>query len=272
MQGLHDYIPAETKGQYLNLLLQCGFDTLDFGSFVSAKAIPQLADTPQVIGMLQPAPTQLLAIVANPRGAAQAMEFEEVKVLGYPLSVSETFQQKNTNRSIAEALADVQSIQNDCLVNGKKLRVYLSMGFGNPYGDDYSPQMVTDFAGKLVAMGITEIALADTVGSSEPGLIDSLFSTLIPALPQAEFVAHFHSTPYAAGEKIEAALQAGCRSFDSAILGFGGCPMAKDDLTGNIATETLLAVARRLGYTTSINQPQFDRAVQAAQSVFFKTA
>lgn len=242
MQGLAHFVPTETKIKYLNSLLEVGFERLDFGSFVSPKAIPQMRDTGEIIGKLRlgNSKTKLLAIVANLRGADQACEFEEIDLLGFPLSVSEIFQQKNTQKSIANALEEIAKIQNLCLVHGKELVVYLSMAFGNPYEESYSTALVQEKGEKVLELGVTSISLADTVGMAHPLEISRLFSDLGKSWPHINLTAHLHSNPYQAKEKIRAAWQAGCRRFDVALGGFGGCPMAKDDLVGNLGTEQML--------------------------------
>jgi hydroxymethylglutaryl-CoA lyase len=242
MQGIKEFIPTETKTAYINTLLQVGFDTIDFGSFVSPKAIPQLQDTAKVLAGLDLSKTKskLLAIIANTRGAQDAVHFEEISYLGFPFSISETFQQRNTNSSIDQSLKTVEEIQNLCSKNKKQLVVYLSMAFGNPYGDVWNSDICITRAKRLHDMGIRIIAPSDTVGSSTPETINYLFSHLIPEFSDVEFGAHLHSTPEKIVEKVEAAYNSGCRRFDSAVLGFGGCPMAADDLTGNIATEMMV--------------------------------
>lgn len=241
MQGIKEFIPTQTKIEYLNTLLKVGFDTIDFGSFVSPKAIPQMQDTADVLKQLDLSATRskLLAIVANTRGAEQACEFGEIRYLGFPFSISETFQQRNANSSIAESLVRVEEIQNLCLKHGKELVVYISMAFGNPYGDTWNSDIVIDWTKKLSSLGIKIIALSDTVGVSDKANIEYLFSNIIPEFKDVEIGAHLHSTKEKALEKIQAAYRSGCQRFDVAIHGFGGCPMAKDDLTGNLATEDL---------------------------------
>jgi len=242
MQGIKDFIPTATKTAYINTLLQVGFDTIDFGSFVSPKAIPQLQDTAEVLKGLDLSKTKskLLSIIANTRGAIDAVNFEEISYLGFPFSISETFQQRNTNSSIDQSLKTVDEIQNLCSKNKKQLVVYLSMAFGNPYGDKWNSDICITWAKRLHDMGIRIIAPSDTIGSSTPETINYLFSNLIPEFTDVEFGAHLHSTPEKIVEKVEAAYNSGCRRFDSAVLGFGGCPMAADDLTGNIATEIMV--------------------------------
>lgn len=243
MQGLHDFIPTQLKIDYINQLLKVGFDTIDFGSFVSPKAIPQLRDTVEVLSGLDLSVTKskLLAIVANKRGAEEAVQFDEINYLGFPFSISETFQQRNTNSSIEESLLRVEEIQKLCLSKNKKLVVYISMAFGNPYGDLWSTEIAANWCRTLSEkVGVNILALSDTIGVSNPTNITELFTGLIKELPKVEFGAHLHSTPDTVLEKVDAAYNAGCRRFDGAIKGFGGCPMAKDDLTGNMPTEEML--------------------------------
>ena len=242
MQGIHEFIPTKIKVEFLNILLKVGFDTLDFGSFVSPKAIPQLKDTKEVLSQLDlnTTETKLLAIVANVKGAIDACEHTEINYLGFPLSVSEEFQQRNTNKSIQQALDNVKAIQELCEKHKKTQVVYLSMGFGNPYGEEWSPEIVGELVQQLSEIGIRIIQPSDTIGVSNPSNITPLFSTLINAFPHIEFGAHLHSNPTTWEEKIEAAYLGGCCRFDGAIKGFGGCPMAKDDLVGNIATENII--------------------------------
>jgi hydroxymethylglutaryl-CoA lyase len=242
MQGIKEFIPTATKTAYINSLLQVGFDTIDFGSFVSPKAIPQLQDTAEVLKGLDLSKTKskLLSIIANTRGAQDACNFEEISYLGFPFSISETFQQRNTNSSIDQSLKTVDEIQNLSSKNNKQLVVYLSMAFGNPYGDVWNSDICITWAKRLHNMGIRIIAPGDTVGSSTPETINYLFSNLIPEFTDVEFGAHLHSTPEKIVEKVEAAYNSGCRRFDSAVLGFGGCPMAADSLTGNMATEVMI--------------------------------
>ena len=270
MQGLPDFIPTATKTAYLNALLQVGFDTLDFGSFVSPKAIPQLRDTAEVLAGLDltASPTKLLAIVANVRGAEAAVQYPEISYLGFPLSVSATFQRRNTNQTTAEALADVATMHELCERTGKTLVVYLSMGFGNPYGDAWSPEIVTAFTEQLAGLGIRVMALSDTIGASTAATIAPLFSALIPAFPAVEFGAHLHTTPATWREKVSAAYEAGCRRFDGAIGGIGGCPMAADELTGNMATENMLAFLAERGQAPGLDMTAFARAQAAAAQVF----
>ncbi len=270
MQGIKDFIPTEEKINYINAILKVGFDTIDFGSFVSPKAIPQMRDTAVVLNKLNltSSKSKLLAIIANTRGAEDACKFEEISYLGFPFSVSETFQQRNTNSSIEESFIRVEEIQNLCTKNNKQLVVYLSMAFGNPYGDEWNNAIVLKWATRLYKIGVRIMPLADTIGSSTPENINALFSDLIPEFKDVKFGAHLHSRPETAKEKIEAAFKAGCIQFDSAILGFGGCPMAKDDLTGNIATEIVLDYFsdKNLLY----NQKAFEEAMRISKTIFDK--
>ena len=268
MQGIKEFIPTELKIKYLNALLEVGFDRLDFGSFVSPKAIPQLQDTPKIMEHLISSRTKLLAIIANERGAADAVKFNQITFLGYPFSVSETFQQRNTNASIKDSLERVKVLQELCVKNNKSLLVYLSMAFGNPYGDSYSPEIVLNWASELHNLGVKHIALADTIGVAEPESIQNLFKHLIPAYTDVEFIAHLHSTPQSALEKIAAAYDSGCRNFDMAIHGFGGCPMATDSLTGNIATENILEFMLERNISSKFNHSKFANAALIANEVF----
>ena len=271
MQGLPDFIPTATKIAYLNALLRVGFDTLDFGSFVSPKAIPQLRDTAEVLVSLDLSisKTKLLAIVANLRGAKTAVQHPEISYLGFPLSVSATFQRRNTNQSTAEALADVATMHELCERSGKTLVTYLSMGFGNPYGDAWSAEIVTDFTKQLAALGIRVVALSDTIGASTAATIAPLFSALIPAFPGIEFGAHLHTTPATWREKVDAAYSAGCRRFDGTVGGFGGCPMAADELTGNMATENLLTFLADQPIASGIDLAAFAAAQRFAREQVF---
>ena len=243
MQGWEEFIPTGQKIRYLNSLLKIGFHTLDFGSFVSPKAIPQLRDTEEVLAGLDlsSTKTKLLAIVANVRGAEQALNHDEISFLGFPFSVSEEFQKRNTNSTIEESLMRVEEIQKLCIKKNKDLVIYISMGFGNPYGEPWNAEIVIKWVRRLSAMGIKIIALSDTVGVSNPVNISSLFTQLIPEVKEVEFGAHLHSNPLTWLEKVEAAYQSGCKRFDSALKGIGGCPMANDDLVGNLATENLVS-------------------------------
>lgn len=270
MQGLHHFIPTDIKAEYINQLLRVGFDTLDFGSFVSPKAIPQMRDTAEVLGKLDLSATQtkLLAIVANERGAEDACQYPEIRYLGYPFSISETFQQRNTNASIAESLERTKSIQNLCEKHQKELVLYISMGFGNPYGDPWNVDIVQRWVNALVPLGIRTFSLSDTIGCSNPENISYLFSNLIPAYPDIEFGAHLHTQPHNWREKIEAAWSSGCRRFDGAMRGFGGCPMAKDDLTGNMAMENLVFFMEEIGSEATLDRNEFGRALALADEVF----
>ncbi|MBA3827562.1 MAG: hydroxymethylglutaryl-CoA lyase [Taibaiella sp.] len=270
MQGWKRMIPTEEKVRYLNMLLQVGFDVLDFGSFVSPKAIPQMADTANVLPLLNMANThtKLLAIIANTRGAQDAVQYDQISYLGFPFSISETFQKRNTNKSIAASLKEVEEIQQLCVQHGKQLVVYISMGFGNPYGDAYNADVAIEWVGKLSALGIKIISLSDTVGVAVPDTIAYLFCNLIPAFSEVEFGAHFHSHPDSWGEKIQAAFEAGSRRFDSAMNGIGGCPMAEDELVGNIATERLKSWCDSHNIQTGIKDPEFVRAMHMAQEIF----
>ncbi|MDN5199780.1 hydroxymethylglutaryl-CoA lyase [Fulvivirgaceae bacterium BMA10] len=270
MQGMETFVPTQKKTDYINHLLQVGFDTIDFGSFVSPKAIPQMKDTIEVLKSLELTDTRskLLAIVANVRGAQDASEFKEITYLGFPLSVSETFQQRNTNKSIEQAMDTLAEIQDICQKQDKILVTYLSMGFGNPYGDPYDESVVEEFVDKLVAMEVKIISLADTIGVSNSRNITNLFTSLVPRFPQIEFGAHLHSNPNGAMEKIESAYLAGCKRFDGAIRGFGGCPMAKDDLVGNIATETIIHFFNQKKVNLKLDMEAFDASLRASMEVF----
>lgn len=270
MQGLDDFIPTEVKAKYINKLLEVGFDTIDFGSFVSPKAIPQLRDTAEVLNQLHLDQTQskLLAIIANLRGAEQAVQFDEISYLGFPLSASETFQQRNTNKSIAQAFQLVEQVQRLCQQHHKTLVTYISMGFGNPYDDPYDAETIEKFVQDLVNLDVKVISLADTIGVSNPDNIQSLYATLIPRFPNIEFGAHLHSTPQTIAEKLKAAYEAGCRRFDGALRGFGGCPMAEDDLVGNLATEVVLDFFNSNFEPIPVNQTKFEEAYAMSGQVF----
>lgn len=270
MQGIGEFIPTDKKAKYINQLLKVGFDTIDFGSFVSPKAIPQMTDTASVLGQLEldVSDSKLLAIVANKRGAIDASAFEEITYLGFPFSISETFQQRNTNKSIVEALNTLNEIQEVCVKSNKVLVAYISMGFGNPYGDPYDVETVAKFTGVLSSMGISIISLADTIGVSDQDNISYLYKNLIKDYPKIEFGAHLHSNPSTAKDKIKYAYLAGCQRFDGAIRGFGGCPMAKDDLTGNIATETIVSFLKSEGEELGLNQLELDNSIMASSAVF----
>lgn len=268
MQGWKTFIPTETKIKYINKLLEVGFDTLDFGSFVSPKAIPQLADTKYVLQKIKMTNTKLLAIVANNRGAEEAVSFDEISYIGFPFSISETFQQLNTNSSIAESLQSVEAMQQLCVQHKKELVIYISMGFGNPYGDAYTSDIAIEWVEKLQQLGIHIFSMSDTVGVSNADNIQTIFSDLVKRFPTIEFGAHFHSTKETAVDKIEAAFQNNCFRFDSAMNGIGGCPMAQNELVGNIATEQLLAYFESIGIDFNLNQAALEEAMQMAGEVF----
>jgi len=270
MQGIHDFIPTDKKAAYINSLLKVGFDTIDAGSFVSPKAIPQMKDTAEVFKQLDLSNTKskILAIVANLRGAQDAVQFDEVNYLGFPFSISETFQQRNTNSSIGESLIRVEEIQKECIKHKKELVVYISMAFGNPYGDEWSSDIAIHWSKKLHDMGIRILALSDTIGVSNPQNITELFSTLIPELEDVEFGAHLHTTPDKWEEKVKAAYESGCRRFDAAIKGFGGCPMAADELTGNMPTENLLSYFKKNNIDTGLNMDAFTSSMMLATKTF----
>jgi hydroxymethylglutaryl-CoA lyase len=270
MQGIKQIIPSELKVKYIHQGLQVGFDTIDFGSFVSPKAIPQMHDTAEVLDSLDLSAgnSKLLAIIANKRGAEDAIQFEEISYLGFPFSISETFQQRNTNSSIQESLQRVAEIQKLCTRSKKKLLVYISMAFGNPYGDAWNTEITIDWCRKLHNLGIKNLALADTTGSSTPENINELFASLIPELKTVEFRAHLHSTKAKAQEKINAAYQSGCRNFDVAIHGFGGCPMAADELTGNLPTEDLEVFALKNNINLGLNTVELNKSYESSWEIF----
>lgn len=271
MQGMHDFIPTKYKINYLNALLKCNFDVLDFGSFVSPKAIPQMRDTQEVLdGLdLHGVNTKLLAIIANLKGAQIALQNPQISILGFPLSISETFQQRNTNASIAEAWKMLGEISELCHQNNKELLVYLSMGFGNPYGDAWNEAIVSEFSAKLFTqLGVKTIALSDTIGCATPMLVSSLFSSVIKEQPAVTFGAHLHVLPEYANSIIEAAYDSGCRRFDGAVKGFGGCPMAKDELTGNMPTEKLLEWFLNKKISTNVSRLAFENAYALSSTIF----
>jgi hydroxymethylglutaryl-CoA lyase len=272
MQGIHEFIPTDIKAEYINKLLQVGFDTIDFGSFVSPKAIPQMQDTTEVLKRLDlsNSRSKLLAIIANYRGAEDASKHEEITYLGFPFSISETFQKRNTNTSIAEAFETVKRINALCNTTGKDLLVYLSMGFGNPYGDDWSKELVLDWAQKLAAEGVNYVSLADTIGIAEPGQISELYGLLSANLKNTTLGVHLHSTPDTWHGKVEAAYQSGCTRFDTALKGYGGCPMAKDDLTGNIATENLISYLQQQNVDLGLDKEKFREAMEYSNCVFIR--
>ena len=270
MQGWAHFIPTADKIDYLNALLKVGFDVLDFGSFVSAKAIPQLADTKDVIPKLDMSATKtkLLAIIANTRGAEEAVQYDEISYLGFPFSISETFQMRNTNKTIAQSLAQVEEMQQLCVQRKKELVIYISMGFGNPYGDEYSTEVAINWVRRLTSLGISTIAMSDTVGIAEPANIAYIFNSLIPEFKDVHIGAHFHSAPDKWEEKIQAAYNAGCMRYDSAMKGIGGCPMAEDELVGNIATENLVSWCELNNIPLEINRDAFAEAWEMAGRVF----
>ncbi len=272
MQGIKAFIPTDEKVNYINTLLKCGFDTLDFGSFVSAKAIPQMQDTAEVLKQLDLSNTntELLSIVLNERGAADALSFPEIAFLGMPFSISETFQQRNGNSSIDENLKRVEAIQNLSSKANRKLLIYISMAFGNPYGDVWNTDIAIKWTEKISQMGIQYIALADTVGTSTPDSISYMFNALIPAFPAVEFGAHLHTTPDKWQEKIEAAWNSGVRRFEGALKGYGGCPMASDTLTGNMPTENIYSWLNSNGHSYNLNPNYFGEAMAIANEVFTK--
>ncbi len=270
MQGIKSFIPTELKAEYINSLLKCGFDTIDFGSFVSPKAIPQMQDTGDLLELLiTDTKSKLLAIIANERGAEEAAQRDRIHYLGYPFSVSETFQIRNTNSTIEESLTRVEKIQNIAIKQNKELVVYLSMGFGNPYGDEWNPELVIKWSERLSAdFGIKNLALSDTIGSATPLIVNQLFKELIPELPNVEFGAHLHTIPQNAYKLVEAAYDAGCVKFEGALKGFGGCPMAKDDLTGNMPTELMIDWMNLNGVPTGIDANQLVTSMNIANKVF----
>jgi len=271
MQGIKNhFIPTKTKADYINSLLRVGFDTIDFGSFVSPKAIPQMRDTAEVLSQLDISNTRskLLAIIANVRGANDAAQFEQIDYLGYPFSISENFQMRNTHKTIAESIDILQEILSIAGKVNKEVVAYLSMGFGNPYGDPWNVDIVAEWTEKLSNMGVKILSLSDTVGSSTPDVIEYLFSNLIPQYPEIEFGAHLHTTPNSWHEKVDAAYKAGCHRFDGAIKGYGGCPMAKDDLTGNMPTEKLVSYFTEQKAETNIKPMSFESAYNEALNVF----
>ncbi len=270
MQGIHDFIPTSVKSDYINRLLKVGYDTIDFGSFVSPKAIPQLRDTAEVLSSLDLSETssKLLAIIANVRGGEDAVKFEEINYLGFPFSISETFQQRNTNSSIDQSLKTVEQLQSLCVNNRKELVVYISMAFGNPYGDLWNEEIAFKWVNTIQQLGVKIVAMSDTVGVASPEAIKTIFSHLIPALPNVEFGAHLHCTADNWKQKVDAAFVAGCRRFDAAIKGFGGCPMAEDELVGNLATENLISYLNENKVNTNLDMPAFSEAMLFSGTVF----
>ena len=271
MQGIKShFISSEAKANYINSLLKVGFDTIDFGSFVSPKAIPQMRDTAAVLARLDLSQTtsKLLAIVANVRGANDAAQFEEIDYLGYPFSISENFQMRNTHKTISQSIETLQEILSIAIRSNKEVVAYLSMGFGNPYGDPWNVEIVSEWTEKLSGMGVKILSLSDTIGSSTPAVISQLFSNLIPIYPSIEFGAHLHTSPSLWHEKVHAAFHAGCKRFDGAIKGYGGCPMAKDELTGNMPTEKLISYFTEQKVVTGIKPMSFESAYNQALKIF----
>ena len=270
MQGWKTFIPTQKKVEYINQLLKVGFDTIDFGSFVSAKAIPQMADTKQVIGQLslENTKTKLLAIVANVRGAQEAAVYEKISYLGFPFSISPTFQMRNTNSSIEQSLENVKEIKNICDKNKKELVIYISMAFGNPYGDEYDEDIVLKWVDKLTGEGIQIISLADTVGIAEPWQVSSVTEKVIAAFTHTEIGVHLHSTHKNWKEKIDAALQNNCMRFDGALKGIGGCPMANDELVGNMDSELMIPYFKNIGYLNNIDEDALAESIKLASEVF----
>ena len=270
MQGIKDFIPTDKKVQYIQSILRCGFDTIDFGSFVSPKAIPQMVDTAEVLSKLDLSSTEskLLAIVANVRGAEDAALYSEIDYLGYPFSISENFQMRNTHKTIDESIVTLDEILNIADAANKKVVAYLSMGFGNPYGDPWNVEIVGEWTERLSKMGVQILSLSDTVGTSTPEVIDYLYANLIPKYPEIEFGAHLHTTPSTWFEKVDAAYKAGCRRFNGAIQGFGGCPMAKDELTGNMPTERMISYFTTKNADTNIRTLSFESAHNEATKIF----
>lgn len=270
MQGIKDFIPTQEKVRYIQSLLGCGFDTIDFGSFVSPKAIPQMVNTPDVLDQLDlsKSKSKLLAIVANVRGAQDAGQYSPIDYLGYPFSISENFQMRNTHKTIKQSVDILKEILEIADKSKKEVVTYISMGFGNPYGDPWNVEIVGEWTEKLAAMGVRILSLSDTIGSSTPEVIDYLFSNLIPKYPDIEFGAHLHTTPTKWHEKVDAAYKAGCRRFDGAVQGFGGCPMAKDELTGNMPTEKMLSYFTSAKADTGVNWMVFEAAYNKATELF----
>lgn len=271
MQGLHDYMSVEDKVRYINAILKVGFDTIDAGSFVSPKAIPQLKDTAEVLSKLDMSSTKskLLVITANKRGAEEAVQYDEVSYLGFPFSISETFQKRNINSTIEDSLRRLDKVQNLCVKNNKKMVTYFSMAFGNPYGDEWSPEIVANWVEKLIeGAGVEILSLSDTIGTSKPDSIKWLFEYVIPNFPGVEIGAHLHTTPGTWKEKIAAAIESGCQRFDGAIKGFGGCPMATDDLTGNMATENIISYLNENNIEHGLNEKAFNKAMMMSLEIF----
>jgi len=270
MQGWKSFIPTAEKIRYINSLLEIGFDTIDFGSFVSPKAIPQMADTKEVIQRIRVEGTQtkLLAIVANVRGAEEGSVYDEIDYLGFPFSVSETFQQRNTNSSISQSLARVEEIQNICSKTKKRLVIYISMGFGNPYGDVYSEEIVFNWISKIVELGVETISLADTVGLANPDQVYSMTKYVVDEFSHIDIGVHLHSRPDSWKEKLDAAVNAGCKRFDGALKGFGGCPMANDDLVGNMRTEWMVNHFKEKKMMKDLDNDALGKSLQIASEIF----
>jgi hydroxymethylglutaryl-CoA lyase len=270
MQGWKHIIPTKSKIEYINTLLQVGFDTIDFGSFVSPKAIPQMADTAEVLSglKLDYSNSKLLAIVANTRGAEEAASHEKITYLGFPFSISPTFQLRNTNSTMEESLGRVEEISNVCAQKNKKLVVYLSMGFGNPYGDPYEENILLKWAAEMIYRGISILSLADTVGLATPEQISFALTTLITQYPNTQIGVHLHATPVNWESKLSAAAAAGCTRFDGALKGFGGCPMAQDDLVGNMNTELMIAYFERKKQLTQLNEKALNKSLELASGIF----
>lgn len=269
MQGIHEFIPTHLKVEYLNALLNCGFDRLDFGSFVSPKAIPQLVDTSEVVGQLIDSDTKLLAIIANEKGMEQALSFDRISFLGYPFSISEQFQLRNTNTSIHDSKIRLKRMVTEVHSAKRELMLYLSMGFGNPYGDPWSLSLIVDYARELhEEFGISHIALSDTIGAATPSVLKEVFELVSEKLPSIEIGVHLHTVPSNASRLIQSAMRAGCQHFDSAMMGIGGCPMATDVLTGNLATETLIAHCVEHQVNIGIDMDAMQLAQEKAASIF----
>ena len=268
MQGLEKFVGTDLKASYINRLLKVGFDTIDFGSFVSERAIPQMKDTAQLITKLDDSPTKLLAIIANKRGAIDACSFDRINYLGFPFSISEEFQKRNTNKTIEQSLISLSEIQELAFKNNKSLVVYLSMAFGNPYNEKWHEDMVALWAEKVIDLGVNTLALSDTIGVSNKSNIRSLFQLLTTEFPKVEWGAHLHTTKDSWKEKVESAYNSGCRRFDAAIMGFGGCPMANDALVGNLATESLISFLHEKKIDHSINTLAFESAYNKSLEIF----
>jgi hydroxymethylglutaryl-CoA lyase len=271
MQGLHDFIPTQTKADYINALLKVGFDTLDMGSFVSPKAIPQLRDTAEVLAKLDLRDTKskLLVITANKRGAEAAVQFDEIDYLGFPFSISSTFQQRNINSTIEQSLDRLKEVQELCVKHNKKMVTYFSMAFGNPYNDAWSAEIVSDWTEKLVKeVGVEILSMSDTIGSSTPATIEWIFDKVIKDFPDVEIGAHLHTTPDKWEEKIASSYANNCLRFDSAIKGYGGCPMATDDLTGNMPTEHLIKYFNDNNIEHGLDEEEFAECMLMSNNVF----